>query len=969
MPAASLGSISPAVVVTILFAGGQVPSPGQSPGGGQVPTFRSGVEVVSVDVGVVDKSGVPLRGLAPADFLVTVGGRPRHVVTAEFIERPLAESLPAYGQGLVSTNEGAGVGRQFAFVVDQSMLDPGSARFVSHAASPFFSRLTYVDRSALVLMPTGPSVGFTWAHDRVRSGLQLVVGTGRPMTGWEYGGLTDARDIVNRNPFALRNISDRVCGVGSSAAASPGSSPPSGRGAAPGTAGRGASGGSGTSGAAAGADGLSMSACMRNLENQAESAWQMARLNSAASLGILRTFFGTLRRVPGDKTVLLISGGMPIDERDQVSMLSMVAADAVAARATVYSIFVPASQFTADRRTLPSEAISDVYLHAGPLQTLAAMTGGRFFRADVGADAVFEQLARELSGYYRLGIEKDPTDADGEGQRLRVRVPRSGVSIRAREMFDVRTYEDRDWAARLGSAMDAPVVATDVGLKVTSYVAVDPEVRSRMRLLLSGEASRAQPGEATLRLVVNDLQGEKVTSGDLALESRGGDTLPFATNIAVPPGSYIVRVGIMDSAGRVGSVDHRVDVRGVPLGRTTVTGPVLVRSGATESRLALDSGLQNERLAIEIGLEGEQERLEHTSVEFEIASAADGRVLLHPAAAVSLRSHEGLVLAQAVANLRVLPPGDYLVRARITPDGEPGGEVHRAFAVTAAARITGDAGNSSATAVPRMAPAASGARLLLAGAPPFTLDQVLSAPVLNVFLDRVAARPDATTPATREWLARARAQGPSGLAISESQASADPVAAFLRGVALLSENRLEAAASAFRAAMRASVDFYPAMVYLGACYAAGGRDKEAAGAWRTAIIREGDAVALHVLLADAWLRQDRAELALEDLEAARSRWPEDVALTRRFAVAALLAGRQIEGLQALDALVERKADDAPALEVALLMLYEAFETRQPIETVEKDRARMVRLADRYRAGGGSSIALVDAWLAVVAGKQ
>ena len=64
--------------------------------------------------------------------------------------------------------------------------------------------------------------------------------------------------------------------------------------------------------------------------------------------------------------------------------------------------------------------------------------------------------------------------------------------------------------------------------------------------------------------------------------------------------------------------------------------------------------------------------------------------------------------------------------------------------------------------------------------------------------------------------------------------------------------------------MRASADFYPAMIYLGACYAAGGNDKEATGAWRTALIKEGDALPLHTLLADALLRQDNGELALED---------------------------------------------------------------------------------------------------------
>jgi predicted Zn-dependent protease len=173
----------------------------------------------------------------------------------------------------------------------------------------------------------------------------------------------------------------------------------------------------------------------------------------------------------------------------------------------------------------------------------------------------------------------------------------------------------------------------------------------------------------------------------------------------------------------------------------------------------------------------------------------------------------------------------------------------------------------------------------------------------------------------------------------------------------------------FRSAMRGSADFYPAMVYLGACYAAGGKDKEAAGAWRTALIREGDAVALHVMLADSLLRQGRGDLAVDDLGTARVRWPEDQGLKRRFAVASLLAGQQAEGLQALDELIEKRADDEPSLALALLTLYEAFESRQPIETVDRDRARMVRLADAYRTRGGPSLALIDTWVAAATTKK
>jgi tetratricopeptide (TPR) repeat protein len=159
------------------------------------------------------------------------------------------------------------------------------------------------------------------------------------------------------------------------------------------------------------------------------------------------------------------------------------------------------------------------------------------------------------------------------------------------------------------------------------------------------------------------------------------------------------------------------------------------------------------------------------------------------------------------------------------------------------------------------------------------------------------------------------------------------------------------------------------MVYLGACYAAGGKDKEAAAVWRTALIREGDAAPVHRLLAGALLRQGRADLAIDDLSAARTRWPEDEDLARQHVTAALLGGRQIDGMEALDAAIARQADDEPTLALALYMLYLAFEIGEPIEGVSQDRERMLRLAQRYRARGGPAIALVEAWVSAVTGKR
>jgi tetratricopeptide (TPR) repeat protein len=253
--------------------------------------------------------------------------------------------------------------------------------------------------------------------------------------------------------------------------------------------------------------------------------------------------------------------------------------------------------------------------------------------------------------------------------------------------------------------------------------------------------------------------------------------------------------------------------------------------------------------------------------------------------------------------------------------------------------------------------------------PPFAIDEVLAPPVLGAFLDRVAARPDSASPVIRALLDRTRAAGVRELAVPDAvNTEAPAAAAFLKGLVLLRDQKLESAASEFRNAIRASPDFYPAMVYLGACYAAGGRHREAAGAWRTALIKLDDAVAVHALLAEALLRDGRGDQAFQVLEQARGRWPDHEDLNRRFASAAIAAGRYVEGLDAIDDLVASGAQDEPLLALGLLVLYEAFANGQAVVSEDADRVRMTRFADEYRARGGPSLALVETWLSAATPK-
>jgi hypothetical protein len=51
-----------------------------------VPTFRSAVDLLTIEASVRDHCGVPAPDLQSADFTVTIDGRPRRVVSAQFFK-------------------------------------------------------------------------------------------------------------------------------------------------------------------------------------------------------------------------------------------------------------------------------------------------------------------------------------------------------------------------------------------------------------------------------------------------------------------------------------------------------------------------------------------------------------------------------------------------------------------------------------------------------------------------------------------------------------------------------------------------------------------------------------------------------------------------------------------------------------------------------------------------------------------
>src|SRR6476659_8321599 len=99
-------------------------------GQGQPPVFKAAVDLVHLDVSVLDKNRVPIRGLTAADFTVIEDGKPQSIVAFSAVDVPDPEAPPAPWVHRVSPDvqSNAGIespeGRLFVLLMDDAMMPP-----------------------------------------------------------------------------------------------------------------------------------------------------------------------------------------------------------------------------------------------------------------------------------------------------------------------------------------------------------------------------------------------------------------------------------------------------------------------------------------------------------------------------------------------------------------------------------------------------------------------------------------------------------------------------------------------------------------------------------------------------------------------------------------------------------------------------------------------------------------------------
>jgi VWFA-related protein len=321
---------------------------------------------------------------------------------------------------------------------------------------------------------------------------------------------------------------------------------------------------------------------------EAQARQQAARAGRIATLSHLNRIISATGPRGGRKVVFMVSEGF-LDDLELREWHSVL--DAARRSNTVLHFIDPRTDTGFDtisgadvmqevHRKLAGDFYDRLPLDSQGGATLAYATGGSVVRnPGVAADQMGKILDRSRV-YYLLGFEPLHQKLDGKFHKLEVAVRRPGVKVIAREGYyapDASTRQTSTVGRRLLRAVDSPRDSDAVPLRLATYV-LGPAPEGRTALLVAAEVDGSalvtpeggKPAHQHLdwALVARPREGgppvalEWPMDLDLpanALEYFGSHGLPAYRNVELAPGTYQLRVAV-DQGGRVGSTTQTLDV-------------------------------------------------------------------------------------------------------------------------------------------------------------------------------------------------------------------------------------------------------------------------------------------------------------------------------------------------------------------------------------------------------------------------
>lgn len=385
----------------------------------QPPVFRSGTQVVEVDVRVFDKDGRFVADLRPEEIEILENGAPQTLQSLFLVDPSSDRALDRASPPSSDTSRDPAIARSrdrsapsrqtWVFVFDLNHLVPGTGFDRAREAVEAFIRDRFREGDL-----AGVVAGTRMVNNKltsVREELLAAVKSVKPLAERrriqvemtrEWPRLLDDYEvalIAREDREAIQRATVRACGDDETRCPQ--------------------------------AD-VEVRSKARRLAGEVERS-------TVETLKALHALASGLARVPGPKTVVFLSNGFAVENVE--TTLRSVVGQAARAGARIYAIDVRGlnrgGSGIIDQPAVTDEAgaFSQFDALADAPNSLAIDTGGMMIRNENNLGRALQTVAADAGQYYVLGYQPADPTFDGKYRTIDVRVKRPGVRVRARRGY------------------------------------------------------------------------------------------------------------------------------------------------------------------------------------------------------------------------------------------------------------------------------------------------------------------------------------------------------------------------------------------------------------------------------------------------------------------------------------------------------------------------------------------------------
>ncbi len=478
-------------------------------GAAQQPTFRSSIDLVTIDVVATTANGAPVPNLKAEDFAIFEDGVAQKVQTFQFVDLSSTSAIRPLPPGIAS-NE-VEPGGLFVVVIDELGLQVDDIAQARRVAEKFFKE-TLLPNDYVAIIRSGAASGFFLTSDRT-----LALNT-----------IPQARGLRERN-LGLE--------APGGAATTTGAPPPD------------------------------IAASLAELDSEIEVFGSGE--NGRQSFKVLFGVVDQLRRIPARRKALLWfsrGGDLPQNyfeaaerprgtDDDELAKLVDVAR---AANVAIYSIDprgiqTPGAEVSRDAQPFDTTVVRD----------LAGLTGGRALLGN-DANGALAKVAAENRAYYLIGYSPAASTATNRARKLTVTTRAPGVSLLHRRVY----LPSAEGPATALSLVESALPVSDLPIALApSAVAGEGNRRGIIVPFEIGNGLKDGAG-VTYTVVALDPSGAVAARAIGTLQAKGGHAIGEA-RLAVDAKIYQVRVAakVNDATAAEGLAFATVQV---PAGRSKV---------------------------------------------------------------------------------------------------------------------------------------------------------------------------------------------------------------------------------------------------------------------------------------------------------------------------------------------------------------------------------------------------------------